>query len=159
MERAPPFMVKIDWKNFLIHIWQFIHQSKALVKLIRDVVFLWFWERERDRTISIPWPFSTIRSKALLRSAPIVPRCSWPLRSWPFTVPDRSWPFPSVFYRFMIENAHKTVENAHKTIENAHKTVENVRERSGTVRNGHERSRTVNGQERWTVRNDRVGTQ
>jgi hypothetical protein len=50
--------------------------------------------------------------------------------------------------RFMIENAHKTVENAHKTVENAHKTVENTRERSETVRNGHERSGTVNGQER-----------
>ena len=53
-------------------------------------VFLSFLTRERDRTVNVPWPFSTIRSKALLRSDSIVPRCSWP-----FTVPGRS-PFLTV---------------------------------------------------------------
>ncbi len=61
--------------------------------------FFRFWRV----SVTVPWPFSTFRSKALLRSDSIVPRRSWPYtvpdRSLFLTVPDRFWAFPSVFFR------------------------------------------------------------
>jgi hypothetical protein len=48
-------------------------------------VILSFLKRERERTVNVPWTFSTIRPKAILCHDSKVPR-----RSWPFTVPDRS---------------------------------------------------------------------
>jgi hypothetical protein len=55
-----------------------------------NTVFLSILTRDRDRTVTVQWPFSTIRS-------------------WPFTIPtrsflgvlDRSWPFLSVPERFL----------------------------------------------------------
>jgi hypothetical protein len=79
---------------------------KKVQQVTHIVIFntenLSFLDRERDRTVNVPWPFSTIRSKALLRSDSNVSR-----RSWPFTFPDRSLfltipdRFMSVFDRFM----------------------------------------------------------
>jgi hypothetical protein len=57
----------------------------------------------------------------------------------------RSWPFPSVFCRFLsVFDRFMSVFDRFM-IENAHKTVRNG-ERSGTVMNG-EQLGTVNGQE------------
>ena len=50
-------------------------------------IFLQCFFRFWNMSVTVPWPFSTIRSKALLHS-------------WPFIDPDRSWPFLTVSDRY-----------------------------------------------------------
>ncbi len=104
--------------------------------------FFRFW----NVNVNVPWTFSTIRSKALLRYDSNVPK-----RSWPFNVPDRS-PFLTVT---------KSVPERSWAFAERSGTLRNAQERSGrvmvTVRNGHGNGQerwTVNGQGRWTVMND-----
>ncbi len=93
------------------------------VKLI-NTVFLSYLKRERKRTLTIPWTFSNIRPKAFMRSDSKVPdrfyECSTSafVRLRPFHYPEK------------LRNGHETVRNVG---------------RSGTLRNGQERSGTVNG--------------
>ena len=89
--------------------------------------FLGVPDRSPSLTVHRSWPF-TVSDRS--------PFLSVHDRFWAFmTVPDRFWPFPSVFDRFMSVFDRFMIGNAHKTIENA-------RERSGTV-NAHERSGTI----------------
>ena len=77
-------------------------------------VFLSILTRDRDRTVTVPWPYSdrtvTVFDYSFLtvhRSDSIVPRRSWPFltvhRSWPFkSFYDRLWAFTIVLWAFSI---------------------------------------------------------
>ena len=72
---------------------------KTIFKLYKIVKkHFCFW----NVNVTVPWTFSTIRSKALLHSDSNVPR-----RSWPFTVLDRLherlWAFSAVLWAFLID--------------------------------------------------------
>jgi len=97
--------------------------------------FFRFWNVD----VNVPWTFSTIRSKELLRYDSNVSK-----RSWPFNVPDRS-PFLTVTITVPDRYHDRSLPFLSVLDRSA-----NGQERPGTVmvtvRNGH-----GNAQERWTV--------
>ncbi len=81
------------WKNSIDYL-QYTTVFLLILTRDRDA---WPWPYS-DRTVTVQWPFSTIRSWSF--TVPTRSFLGVLDRSWPFlTVPDRSWPFPSVFYR------------------------------------------------------------
>jgi hypothetical protein len=71
-----------------------------------NTVFLSILTRDRDRTVTVPWPYSDRDFLNVSDRDLVQYDRSWPFtvldRSWPcMTVPERSWPFMTVFYRFM----------------------------------------------------------
>ena len=85
-----------------------IKKTNELIQ--KNTVFLSFLTRELDRTVNVPWPWF------FKRFGP------WSCTVWSFQTVHRSWPFLTVFDRFMIENAQ---------------------ERSGSVKNGQEHLGTI----------------
>ena len=92
---------------------QFIKLKQFVLSIYLNktyTVFLSFLKRERERTVNVPWTYRerfplfvpkrycvTTRTflDVLDRSTSLTVQ-----RPWPFTVPDRSWPFLSVCDRF-----------------------------------------------------------
>ena len=106
-------------------------------------MFLSFLMRERDRAVTIPWPWFRERFGP------------WSFTVWSFQTVHRSWPFLTVSWTFL--NVLNRLR--HSTGINDKKTSINAKERSWNGQNGHETVRTVDGQERWTPRSQKhLGT-